>query len=85
MVGRLAPGGQVDGKRPLVTIAKSLEQREETLKKRIARLIHDAKDMKEQRNFVLSVMPTEHTELRTIFSDRPDSVKRQLEAPNRFD
>lgn len=60
---------------------ESLEQREETLKKRIARLIDEANDMKEQRNFVLSVIPTEHAELRTIFSDRPDSIKRQLETP----
>jgi hypothetical protein len=37
--------------------------------------------MKEQRNLVLCVMPTEHAELRTIFSDRPDSIRRQLEDP----
>src|ERR1035441_802473 len=37
--------------------------------------------MKEQRNFVLCVMPTEHAELRTIFSDRPGSIRRQLEDP----
>ena len=40
--------------------------------------------MKEQRNFVLCVMPTEHAELRTIFSDRPDSIRRQLEDPPRL-
>jgi hypothetical protein len=64
------------------TAAESLEQREETLTKRIARLIDEASGMKDQRNFVLCVTPAEHAELRTIFSNRPDSIRRQLEDPH---
>src|SRR5437667_3818110 len=37
--------------------------------------------MKEQRSVILSAMPTENAELRTIFSDKPDSIRRQLEDP----
>jgi len=37
--------------------------------------------MKEQRNLTLSAMPIEHAELRTVFSDRPGSIRRQLEEP----
>lgn len=37
--------------------------------------------MKEQRNLTLSVIPIEHAELRTVFSDQPGSIKRQLEEP----
>ncbi len=37
--------------------------------------------MKEQRSVILSAMPTEHAEMRTIFSDRPDSIRRRLENP----
>jgi hypothetical protein len=37
--------------------------------------------MKEKRSIILSAMPSEHAELRTIFSDKPDSIRRRLENP----
>jgi len=37
--------------------------------------------MREQRNLTLSAMPIEHAELRTVFSDTPGSIRRQLEEP----
>jgi hypothetical protein len=37
--------------------------------------------MKEQRSVILSAMSTEHAELRTIFSNKPDSIRRRLENP----
>ncbi len=40
--------------------------------------------MKEKRSVILSAMPTERAELRTIFSDKPDSIRRQLEDPPRL-
>jgi hypothetical protein len=40
--------------------------------------------MEKQRSVILSAMPTEHAELRTIFSDKPDGIRRQLEDPPRL-
>jgi hypothetical protein len=37
--------------------------------------------MKNHRSVILSAMPTEHAELKTIFSDNPDGVRRKLEDP----
>lgn len=81
ILGRIANLESLIERHFSATTAAKSEQREETLKERIGRMTDAAEDMKEQRNIILSVMPTEDTELRSIFSDRPNSIRRQLEEP----
>jgi hypothetical protein len=40
--------------------------------------------MKNQRSLILSATPMEAAELRTVFSDRPGSIRRRLEDPPRL-
>lgn len=40
--------------------------------------------LKDGRSMILAAMPMEATELKTIFSDRPEGIRRKLEAPPRL-